>query len=62
MEFAASEGKYFYAPTLLFLLSVVNCASILASDIKVLGDHFISVIMSLSKIFCKEKQIKILLN
>jgi len=30
MEFAANEGKYFYAPTLLFLFAVVNCASILA--------------------------------
>jgi len=43
MESAANEGKYFYAPTLLFLFSVVNCASILVSDIKVLSDHFVSV-------------------
>lgn len=28
MEFAANEGKYFYAPTLLFLFSVVNCARV----------------------------------
>jgi len=43
MESAANEGKYFYAPTLLFLFSVVNCASILVSDIKVLSDHFVPV-------------------
>lgn len=33
MESAANEGKYFYAPTLLFLFSVVNCAQKYLSQI-----------------------------